>query len=975
MASEANDAAEAKDDAKELKLDPKLLQTEQFEELLTCAVCLDRYNKPKLLPCQHTFCQEPCMEGLVNWLYRKLDCPECRAEHRVPIGGVQNFPNNLTIISFLDLTARAAGLTPQPPPPQPMSHLDYLKPRLPPAQEVSSVTGIARMTNMARQEVSESTSSAITSFAASTPQTTPCPLCETPQPELMHCSHCQRRICQDCKDTHVEGLKSDIGRVVHQIRRGFIRLEDAVRGWEAKEEQLKTNLEASKSEIADTFTKYIKELENRRDVINTEVDMFATSEGRRMATQKEQVQNVLQQMTTFCETTEEQISNGDSLTDSELMNVKHQCGLNMNSLRAYGPENIDSKRIRFKAETRHLNAAIVVFGQVIETGTGSHASHLTSRGSPSDSPSDSPRTNRPFTSRFLTAERERAAAAAAAAASNESSAAASGGSSAAVSAEASTENIAVAATTADDASPLARNNSFQFAGQGRRLGGSPSAPSVDTSSTDVAARRLAALTGNRTNDAANVAGDLGGNASATPAAQNGGGGGDGRRPSCDATLTNGPGLIDRSVSSPASVFSSDGAEALSLEGAAGGASGGAESSDGLFRHVLRRQSDRGRAETERLVLRTSDALVTLTPPPPRSESADRDGSGLHPDFTTREVSPDDDESVTSRIMRRLNNMGLGFEEVAAFSSGRSTGRSHQPQAASASETQLTDYLTKSSTRVKFGRRGADVGCFTWPRGIAVNGDGEIVVADSSNHRIQVFDGHGEFLRQFGQYGQADGEFDCLAGVCVNKANGQIVIADRYNHRIQIFTSQGGWIRSFGEEGYWDGQMSYPWGVACAPDGNIFVCDKENHRVQVFHPNGTFMYSFGRLGCDDGCFENPHYVSVSEDGDKVVVSDSGNHRIQIFTPTGQHEQTIGREGTLNGQFKYPRGVLFDREGFILVGDSGNNRVQVFRPDGSYYASFMTWGSMEGQVKGIEGLALTADGGVVVCDRENHRIQIM
>ena len=46
-----------------------------------------------------------------------------------------------------------------------------------------------------------------------------------------------------------------------------------------------------------------QELENRRDVMNTEVDMFGTSEGRRITTQKEQVQNVLQQMTTFCETT------------------------------------------------------------------------------------------------------------------------------------------------------------------------------------------------------------------------------------------------------------------------------------------------------------------------------------------------------------------------------------------------------------------------------------------------------------------------------------------------------------------------------------------------------------------------------------------------------------------------------------------------------------------------------------------------
>lgn len=921
MASEASD--ETKDGGNELKLDAKLLQTEQFEELLTCAVCLDRYNKPKLLPCQHTFCQEPCMEGLVNWLYRKLDCPECRAEHRVPIGGVQNFPNNLTIISFLDLTARAAGLTPQPPPPQPMSHMDYLKPRLPPAQEVSSVTGIARMTNTARQELSETTSSAMTSFQAAAPQLTPCPLCETPQPELMHCSHCQRRICEACKETHVESVKGDIGRIVHQIRRGFIRLEDAVRGWESKEEQLKTNLEAAKSEIAETFTKYIKELENRRDVMNTDVDMFGTSEGRRITTQKDQVQNVLQQMTTFCETTEEQLTSESSLNDSDVMNVKQQCGLNMNTLRAYGPENVDSKRIRFKAETRNLNSAIVVFGQVIETGTGSHATHLTSRGSPSDSP-DSPRSGRPFTSRFLTAERERAAAVAAAAAANstEEPASTSAGSSPAVSAQASTENIADA-TAADQsvadqsaAAALARRNSVQFAGQGRRLGGSPS--STETPTTDVSSRRLAALTASRS---AAETGSEGGSGSGSVSGSGSNVGGaeidyTSSRSAHDITATEGSALINRSISTPASTSLS------------------------------------------------------------RSESADRDGSGLHTEYdAVREVSPDDTESVTSRIMRRVNSMGLGFEEVAAFSSARSSGRGQQPQAASESETQLTNYLTKSSTRVKFGRRGGDVGCFTWPRGIAVNEEGEIVVADSSNHRIQVFDGHGEFVRQFGQYGQADGEFDCLAGVCVNKNNGQVIIADRYNHRIQIFTSQGVWIRSFGEEGYWDGQMSYPWGVASAPDGHIFVCDKENHRVQVFHSNGTFMYSFGRLGCDDGCFENPHYVAISQNGEKVVVSDSGNHRIQIFTPTGQHAQTIGREGTLNGQFKYPRGVMFDREGFILVGDSGNNRVQVFRPDGSFYASFMTWGSMEGQVKGIEGLALTQDGGVVVCDRENHRIQIM
>lgn len=83
-----------------------------------------------------------------------------------------------------------------------------------------------------------------------------------------------------------------------------------------------------------------------------------------------------------------------------------------------------------------------------------------------------------------------------------------------------------------------------------------------------------------------------------------------------------------------------------------------------------------------------------------------------------------------------------------------------------------------------GSRGSEPGYFTWPRGIAVGPDNTIVVADSSNHRVQVFSATGEFLKEFGAYGNGEGEFDCLAGVAVNRI-GQYIIADRYNHRIQV----------------------------------------------------------------------------------------------------------------------------------------------------------------------------------------------
>ncbi len=86
--------------------------------------------------------------------------------------------------------------------------------------------------------------------------------------------------------------------------------------------------------------------------------------------------------------------------------------------------------------------------------------------------------------------------------------------------------------------------------------------------------------------------------------------------------------------------------------------------------------------------------------------------------------------------------------------------------------------------MSFGSRGSQPGLFTWPRGIAVGPANSIVVADSSNHRVQIFTSDGGYAFSFGGYGNGDAEFDCLAGVAVNRI-GQYIIADRYNHRVQV----------------------------------------------------------------------------------------------------------------------------------------------------------------------------------------------
>jgi len=282
------------------------------------------------------------------------------------------------------------------------------------------------------------------------------------------------------------------------------------------------------------------------------------------------------------------------------------------------------------------------------------------------------------------------------------------------------------------------------------------------------------------------------------------------------------------------------------------------------------------------------------------------------------------------------------------------------------------YMQKRRVQLKFGVRGSEPGSFTWPRGVAVGPDNCIVVADSSNHRVQVLDARGRLQTTFGTYGNGEGEFDCLAGVATNRI-GQFIIADRYNHRIQVFDPSGRFLRVFGSQGTADGKFSYPWGVTTDALGFIYVCDKENHRVQVFQSDGTFVGKFGSLGNRPGQLEHPHYIAVSSTN-RVIVSDSNNHRIQVFDVNGKVITTFGGEGAEEAQFKFPRGVAVDDQGYIIVADSGNNRIQIFNPEGVFMKAFGCWGSGDGEFKGLEGIAVQSNGNIVVCDRENHRIQV-
>ncbi|EFC35849.1 predicted protein [Naegleria gruberi] len=200
---------------------------------------------------------------------------------------------------------------------------------------------------------------------------------------------------------------------------------------------------------------------------------------------------------------------------------------------------------------------------------------------------------------------------------------------------------------------------------------------------------------------------------------------------------------------------------------------------------------------------------------------------------------------------------------------------------------------KSGTEVgKFGSKGAEYGHFSYPTGIIVSETksqipGKIIVCDHHNHRIQMFDKYGSFLKSFGTNGtnpEMEGGYFYGPNSLDIDIDGNLVITDRYNCRVQVFTLDGTFVRKFSVKKQENSECD-PTGICCLKK-NIglnyaAICDYANNRIQIWNlREGAIIKQFGCYGSEDGQFDGPNGVSITSEGHLVVV-DYHNHRVQIF----------------------------------------------------------------------------------------------
>ena len=75
-----------------------------LEERKICEICSETMSNEnqRMLPCQHTFCLEPCLRIVTNFQTKKVKCPfkQCNKSHNIPDLGISEFPKNLILFKF-----------------------------------------------------------------------------------------------------------------------------------------------------------------------------------------------------------------------------------------------------------------------------------------------------------------------------------------------------------------------------------------------------------------------------------------------------------------------------------------------------------------------------------------------------------------------------------------------------------------------------------------------------------------------------------------------------------------------------------------------------------------------------------------------------------------------------------------------------------------------------------------------------------
>jgi sugar lactone lactonase YvrE len=309
--------------------------------------------------------------------------------------------------------------------------------------------------------------------------------------------------------------------------------------------------------------------------------------------------------------------------------------------------------------------------------------------------------------------------------------------------------------------------------------------------------------------------------------------------------------------------------------------------------------------------------------------------------------------------------------------------------------------TLAGTPVRAGATDGDVSLalFSMPQGLAVGPDGVIYVADTGNHTIRKISPEGlvtTLAGQAGVAGKADGPiggtFNAPTALAVD-GTGNIYVADTGNHTIRVVSPQGVVRTLSGKAGVsgsavgagTDARFDTPTGIALDGSGNAYVADSKNHvirKVQLDGTTTTFIGIPNVVGSNDNQFGTPRFSSpqgVAFSPAGLVVADTGNGTIRVVTSSGQVSTIAGLAGffgttdgqSFNARFNGSVALAVDAFGAAYISDQASQTIRkvtaagnVTTPVGNLGHEGTRLGALPAGLFRPHGLAMTAQGDLLV-----------
>lgn len=259
----------------------------------------------------------------------------------------------------------------------------------------------------------------------------------------------------------------------------------------------------------------------------------------------------------------------------------------------------------------------------------------------------------------------------------------------------------------------------------------------------------------------------------------------------------------------------------------------------------------------------------------------------------------------------------------------------------------------------------DVG-FASVEGLALDRNGNILLADSLNHAILKIDARGYLTRIAGNGARGyngDGKLATESSLANPydvrvDSKGNVYIADVFNHRIRKVDGQGimTTVAGTGEPGYsGDGgpainaQLNTPYGIYLDREDNLLIADSENHVVRKVTSNGIIrtIVGSGQRGYEgDGGpalsakFDSPQSLAIDSQG-RLYVGDEHNNAIRVIETDSTVWTLVGTKGpgfsgdggpASMAQIADPEGIWIRKDGSILITARDNARVRLVSPNG-------------------------------------------